>query len=174
MALRPILILPDPRLRLVCEPVAQVDDALRKLMDDMVETMHDAPGIGLAAPQIGIARRVVVIDLAKKDEPPLPLYFVNPEIVWSSEVSSVYEEGCLSIPEYYEEVERPASVRARFLDREGAPREMLAEGLLSTALQHEIDHLNGVLFIDHISKLKRDRVTKKFIKQAKLRESEKA
>jgi peptide deformylase len=174
MALRPILILPDSRLRLVCEPVAKVDDELRRLMDDMVETMHDAPGIGLAASQVGILKRVVVIDLAKKDESPQPMHFVNPEIVWSSEENSLYEEGCLSIPEYYEEVERPASVRARFLDREGAPQEILAEGLLSTALQHEIDHLNGVLFIDHISKLKRDRVTKKFFKQAKLRESEKA
>ena len=140
----------------------------------MVETMHDAPGIGLAASQIGVMKRLVVIDLAKKDEPPQPQYFVNPEIVWSSEEKSIYEEGCLSIPEYYEEVERPASVRVRFLDRDGAPQEILAEGLLSTALQHEIDHLNGVLFIDHISKLKRDRVTKKFIKQAKQRESEKA
>jgi peptide deformylase len=174
MSLRPILILPDPRLRLFCEPVVKVDDSLRKLMDDMVETMHDAPGIGLAASQLGILQRVVVIDLAKKDEPPQPLFFVNPEIVWSAEGRSVYEEGCLSIPEYYEEVERPASVRARFLDREGAPQEILAQGLLSTALQHEIDHLNGVLFIDHISKLKRDRVTKKFIKQAKIKESEKA
>jgi peptide deformylase len=174
MAIRPILILPDPHLRLVCAPVATVDETLRKLMDDMVETMHDAPGIGLAASQIGVMKRVVVLDLAKKDEPPQPLYFVNPEIVWSSEEKSVYEEGCLSIPEYYEEVERPASVRATFLDRDGAPREILAEGLLATALQHEIDHLNGVLFIDHISKLKRDRVTKKFIKQARQRESERA
>ena len=173
MAIRPILILPDPRLRLVCAPVAKVDDALRRLMDDMVETMHDAPGIGLAASQIGELARVVVIDLAKKDEPPQPLFLANPEIVWSSEENSTYEEGCLSIPEYYEEVERPASVRARFLDRDGAAQEILAEGLLATALQHEIDHLNGVLFIDHISKLKRDRVTKKFIKQAKQRESEK-
>ena len=174
MALRPILILPDSRLRAVCEPVAKVDDATRALMDDMVETMHDAPGIGLAASQIGEMKRIVVIDIAKKDEPPNPLYFVNPEIVWSSPEMSVYEEGCLSIPEYYEEVERPASVRARFLDRDGAASEMLAEGLLATALQHEIDHLNGVLFIDHISRLKRDRVIKKFIKQAKLRETEKA
>jgi peptide deformylase len=174
MALRPILILPDPRLRAVCEPVGRVDDALRGLMDDMVATMHDAPGIGLAASQIGVLRRVVVIDIARKDEPPQPQYFVNPQIVWSSEERATYEEGCLSIPEYYEEVERPASVRARFLDRDGAPREILAEGLLATALQHEIDHLDGVLFIDHISRLKRDRVTKKFIKQAKLRESEKA
>ena len=174
MALRPILILPDSRLRLVCEPLAKVDDGLRRLMDDMVETMHDAPGIGLAASQIGVLQRVVVIDLAKKDEPPQPMHFVNPEIVWSSDERSVYEEGCLSIPEYYEEVERPASVRARFLDRDGAPQEILAEGLLSTALQHEIDHLDGVLFIDHISKLKRDRVTKKFIKQARMKESERA
>jgi peptide deformylase len=140
---------------------------LRKLMDDMVETMHDAPGIGLAAIQIGEPVRLVVIDLAKKDEPPQPRYFVNPEIVWSSDERSTYEEGCLSIPEYYEEVERPASVRARFLDREGKPQEILAEGLLATALQHEIDHLNGVLFIDYISKLKRDRVVKKFVKMAK-------
>ncbi len=174
MALRPILILPDPRLRVVCEPVRAVDDALRALMDDMVETMHDAPGIGLAASQIGEPQRVVVIDLAKKDEPPQPLFLANPEIVWSSEERSTYEEGCLSIPEYYEEVERPASVRVRFLDRDGRPQEILAEGLLATAIQHEIDHLDGVLFIDHISKLKRDRVTKKFIKQAKQRESEKA
>lgn len=174
MAIRPILILPDPRLRLVCAPIGAIDDDLRKLMDDMVDTMHDAPGIGLAASQVGVLKRVVVIDLAKKDEPPQPRYFVNPEIVWSSEEQSVYEEGCLSIPEYYEDVERPASARVRFLDRDGARQEILAEGLLSTALQHEIDHLDGVLFIDHISRLKRDRVTKKFIKQAKQRESEKA
>ena len=167
MALRPILILPDPHLRLVCAPVLSVDDGLRQLMDDMVETMHDAPGIGLAASQIGVMKRLVVIDLAKKDEPPQPQYFVNPEIVWSSEEKSIYEEGCLSIPEYYEEVERPASVRVRFLDRDGRPQEILAEGLLATAIQHEIDHLNGVLFIDHISKLKRDMVVKKFKKLAK-------
>jgi peptide deformylase len=167
MALRPLIILPDTKLRLVSAPLGQVDDALRKLMDDMVETTRAAPGIGLAAIQIAEPIRVVVIDLAKKDEPPQPQYFVNPEIVWSSDERSVYEEGCLSIPEYYEEVERPASVRARFLDREGKRQEMLAEGLLATALQHEIDHLNGVLFIDYISKLKRDRVVKKFAKMAK-------
>ncbi|HYA72523.1 MAG TPA: peptide deformylase [Roseiarcus sp.] len=167
MALRPIIILPDPKLRLVSAPLGQVDDQLRKLMDDMVETMHDAPGIGLAAIQIAEPIRLLVVDLAKKDEPPQPRYFVNPEIVWSSDERSVYEEGCLSIPEYYEEVERPAKVRARFLDREGKAQEILAEGLLATVLQHEIDHLNGVLFIDHISKLKRDRVVKKFAKMAK-------
>ena len=174
MAIRPIIILPDAKLRQVCEPVKSVDDSVRKLMGDMVDTMHDAPGIGLAAIQIGVTQRIVVIDLAKKDEPSDVRYFVNPEIVWSSEEKSVYEEGCLSIPEYYEEVERPARIRARFLDRDGKLQEIEAEGLLSTALQHEIDHLNGVLFIDHISKLKRDRVIKKFIKQAKQKESEKA
>ena len=167
MALRHIITLPDPKLRLVSAPLPRVDDGLRKLMDDMVETMHEAPGIGLVAIQIAEPLRLVVIDLAKKDEPPQPLYFVNPEIVWSSDERSVYEEGCLSIPDYYEEVERPASVRARFLDREGKQQEILAEGLLATALQHEIDHLDGVLFIDYISKLKRDRVIKKFAKMAK-------
>jgi peptide deformylase len=174
MTIRPIIILPDAKLRLVSEPVKTVDDDIRKLMDDMVDTMHDAPGIGLAAIQIGVPKRIVVIDLAKKDEPPEPQYFVNPEIVWSSEEKSTYEEGCLSIPEYYEDVERPARIRARYLDRDGKPQEIEAEGLLATALQHEIDHTNGVLFIDHISKLKRDRVTKKFVKQAKQKESEKA
>jgi peptide deformylase len=167
MALRPIIILPDPKLRLVSAPLERVDDDVRKLMDDMMETMHDAPGIGLAAIQIAEPLRLVVIDLAKKDEPPQPQYFVNPEIVWSSEERSIYDEGCLSIPEYYEEVERPASVRAQFLDRDGKRQEIFAEGLLATALQHEIDHLNGVLFIDYISKLKRDRVVKKFAKMAK-------
>ena len=178
MALREIIILPDKQLRLVSKPVEKVTTEIRKLADDMFETMYEAPGIGLAAIQVAQPLRLITMDLAKKEddgEPkPRPRVFINPEILSSSEELSVYEEGCLSIPEYYEEVERPASVRARFLDREGATREILAEGLLSTALQHEIDHLNGVLFIDHISKLKRDRVTKKFIKQAKLRESEKA
>ncbi|HXW20612.1 MAG TPA: peptide deformylase [Roseiarcus sp.] len=173
MAIRPILILPDARLRLVSEPVKSVDNSIRELMDELVETMHDAPGIGLAAIQIGVAKRVLVLDLAKKDEPAQPQFFVNPEIVWSSDEKSVYEEGCLSIPEYYEEVERPSRVRAKYLDREGKRREIEVEGLMATALQHEIDHLNGVLFIDHISKLKRDRVIKKFIKQAKQKENDK-
>jgi peptide deformylase len=167
MAIRPIIILPDPKLRLVSAPVGQVDEALRKLLDDMVETMHDAPGIGLAGIQIAEPVRALVIDLAKKEEAPAPQFFVNPKIVWSSEERSLFEEGCLSIPEYYAEVERPARVRARFLDREGKPREVEAEGLLATVLQHEIDHLDGVLFIDRISKLKRDRVIKKFVKAAK-------
>ena len=139
-------------------------------MDDMIETMHEAPGIGLAAIQIAEPIRLLVVDIAKREKGgggAEPQVFVNPEIVWSSDERSTYEEGCLSIPEYYAEVERPASIRARYLDREGKPAEVLAEGLLATVLQHEIDHLDGVLFIDHISKLKRDRVIKKFQKAAK-------
>jgi peptide deformylase len=167
MALRHIITLPDPKLRLISKPLERVDDAVRKLLDDMVETMHEAPGIGLAAIQVAEPLRMLVIDLAKKDELANPLFFVNPEIVWSADERSTYEEGCLSIPEYYEEVERPARVRTRFVDRDGKPQEIVAEGLLATVLQHEIDHLDGVLFIDHISKLKRDRVIKKFVKMAK-------
>jgi peptide deformylase len=167
MALRHIITLPDPKLRLVSKPLERVDDSVRKLLDDMIETMHDAPGIGLAAIQVAEPLRLLVVDLAKKDEPANPLCFINPEIVWSADERSTYEEGCLSIPEYYEEVERPASVRTRFVDRDGKQQEIVAEGLLATVLQHEIDHLDGVLFIDHISKLKRDRVVKKFVKMAK-------
>jgi peptide deformylase len=167
MALRPIITLPDPKLRLVSRKIERIDDSLRRLIDDMIETMHEAPGVGLAAIQVGEPIRALVVDVAKKDEPPDPQVFVNPEIVWSSEERATYEEGCLSIPEYYAEVERPASVRARALDRDGKLREILAEGLLATVLQHEVDHLDGVLFIDHISKLKRDRVIKKFQKAAK-------
>jgi peptide deformylase len=168
MALRDIIILPDPRLRLVSEPVKEIDADIRRLIGDMFETMYAAPGIGLAAIQVGVPKRVVTLDLAKKDEPPAPQVFINPEITWRSEEKGVYEEGCLSIPDYYEEVERPARVKVKFLDRDGKPQEIEAEGLLATCLQHEIDHTNGILFIDHISKLKRDRVTKKFVKQAKL------
>jgi peptide deformylase len=168
MALRDILILPDKRLRLVSKPVAKIDASVRKLAEDMFETMYAAPGIGLAAIQVGEPKRLVVMDLAKKDEPQEPQVFVNPEIVWRSEERKVHEEGCLSIPEYYEEVERPAEVKVRYLDLEGKPHEVAAKGLLATCIQHEIDHLNGVLFIDHISKLKRDRVIKKFSKAAKL------
>src|SRR5271157_3185066 len=167
MALRPIITLPDPKLRLVSRKIERIDDSLRRLIDDMIETMHEAPGVGLAAIQVGEPIRVLVVDVAKKEEPPQPQVFVNPEIVWLSEARATYEEGCLSIPEYYAEVERPASVRARALDRDGELREILAEGLLATVLQHEIDHLDGVLFIDHISKLKRDRVIKKFQKAAR-------
>jgi peptide deformylase len=167
MAVRSIITLPDPKLRLVSAPLERVDDGLRKLMDDMRETMYEAPGIGLAAIQIAEPIRLIVVDPGKVDEPKNPLWLVNPEIIWSSDERGVYEEGCLSIPEYYEDVERPTSVRARYIDREGKVQEILAEGLLATVLQHEIDHLNGVLFIDYLSKLKRDRVVKKFAKIAR-------
>jgi peptide deformylase len=167
MALRDILILPDKRLRQVSEPVKKIDAGIRKLVEDMFETMYDAPGIGLAGIQVGAPKRVVTMDLAKKDEPKNPQVFINPEILWTSEEKAIHEEGCLSIPEFYGDVERPAQVRVKYLDLEGAPRELEASGLLATCLQHEIDHLNGVLFIDHLSKLKRDRVLKKFAKAAK-------
>jgi peptide deformylase len=167
MALRHIITLPDPKLRLVSKTIERIDETLTKLIGDMIETMHDAPGIGLAAIQIAEPIRLLVVDVAKKEEPPQPQVFVNPEILWRSDERSTYEEGCLSIPEYYAEVERPASVRVRALDRDGQNRQVTAEGLLATVLQHEIDHLDGVLFIDHISKLKRDRVIKKFQKAAK-------
>jgi peptide deformylase len=167
MSIKPLIILPDPVLRQVSKPVSQVDAPLLKLADDMLETMYDAPGIGLAAIQIGEPLRMLVIDLAKEGEPPAPQLFINPEIVETGEERSVYEEGCLSIPDYYAEVERPATVRVKYLDRDGKLQEIDAEGLLATCLQHEIDHLNGVLFIDHISKLKRDMVVKKFKKLAK-------
>ena len=168
MALRDIIILPDPRLRLVSEPVTEIDAEIRQLVEDMFETMYAAPGIGLAAIQVAVPKRVVTLDLAKKDEPPQKQVFINPEITWRSEEKGFYEEGCLSIPEYYEEVERPARVKVKFLDLEGKPQEIEADGLLATCIQHEIDHTNGILFIDHISKLKRDRVIKKFTKAAKL------
>jgi peptide deformylase len=167
MALRNILILPDKRLRLVCEPVKTIDREIKTLVADMFETMYEAPGIGLAAIQVGVPRRVVTMDLAKKEEEKAPRVLVNPEILWTSEEKATYEEGCLSIPEFYEEVERPAQVRVKYLDLEGRVHELEASGLLATCLQHEIDHLNGVLFIDHISRLKRERVVKKFAKAAK-------
>jgi peptide deformylase len=168
MAVRDILILPDKRLRLLSKPVAKIDAATKQLVEDMFDTMYDAPGIGLAAIQIGEPKRIVTMDLAKKDEPKEPQVFINPELVSKSGDKNIHEEGCLSIPEYYEEVERPASVRIRYLDLDGKQHEIDADGLLATCIQHEIDHLDGVLFIDHISKLKRDRVVKKFTKAAKL------
>ncbi|MPZ38963.1 MAG: peptide deformylase [Rhizobiales bacterium] len=167
MALRDILILPDKRLRLVSEPVKKIDTDVKKLVEDMFETMYDAPGIGLAAIQVGVARRIITMDLSKKDEDKERRVFINPEIVWSSDEKDVHEEGCLSIPEYYEDVERPAQVRVKYLDLHGREHALEASGLLAICLQHEIDHTNGVLFIDHISKLKRDRITKKFSKAAK-------
>ena len=171
MAVRDIIILPDKRLRQKSDPVKAVDAEVRALVEDMFETMYKAPGVGLAAIQIGVARRIVTVDTAKKDEPKDPQVFINPEVVWTSDEKNTYEEGCLSIPEYYEEVERPSEVKVRFMNLEGKTQEIAANGLLATVLQHEIDHTNGVLFIDHISKLKRDRVIKKFAKAAK-REAE--
>ncbi|MDT3685692.1 MAG: peptide deformylase [Pseudorhodoplanes sp.] len=167
MAIRDILVIPDKQLRLVSRKVEAIDEGVRKLVEDMFETMYDAPGIGLAAIQIGEPVRVVTMDLAKKDEEKAPRVFINPEITWSAEEKNVHEEGCLSIPEYYEEVERPAQVKVRYLDLEGKQHEEEADGLFATCIQHEIDHLNGVLFIDHLSKLKRDRVIKKFTKIAR-------
>ncbi len=167
MAPRDIIVLPDKKLRLVSAAVTKVDAGIQALIEEMFEAMYEAPGIGLAAIQIGEPRRVVTLDLAKKDEPKAPQVFINPEIVWESDEKNIHEEGCLSIPEYYEEVERPAEVKVKYLDREGKPHEVHAMGILATCLQHEIDHLNGVLFIDHLSKLKRDRVLKKFSKAAK-------
>jgi peptide deformylase len=167
MAVCDILTLPDPRLRLVSQPIGRVDAEVRRLVDDMFETMYAAPGIGLAAIQIGVPKRVITMDLAKKDEGKKPQVFINPEILATSADRSTYEEGCLSIPEYYEEVERPSEVKIRYVDLEGNACELEASGLLATCVQHEIDHLNGVLFIDHISKLKRDRIIKKFTKAAR-------
>jgi peptide deformylase len=171
MALRDIIKLPDKRLRLVSEPVKKIDSGIRKLADDMLETMYKAPGIGLAAIQVGVAKRVVTMDLSKKDDEHTPRVFINPELLWQSDDKATHEEGCLSIPEYYEEVERPAQVKFKYLDLDGKEHQEDAAGLFATCIQHEIDHTNGVLFIDHISKLKRDRVIKKFIKAAKKEEA---
>lgn len=169
MSIKPIIILPDPLLRQVSTKLEQVDDDVRKLADDMLETMYDAPGIGLAAIQVGIPKRLLVIDIAKEGEEKNPRVFINPEILASSDDRSVYEEGCLSIPDYYAEVERPARITVKYVNRDGKEETIEADGLLATCLQHEIDHLNGVLFIDHISRLKRDMVIRKFTKAAKLR-----
>jgi peptide deformylase len=167
MAVRDILILPDKRLRLKSEPVERIDRRLRALVAEMFETMYAAPGIGLAAIQIGVPQRVVTMDLAKKEDPKNPLVFINPEVTWRSAENATYEEGCLSIPEYYEEVARPSAVKIKYLDLDGKPQEIEASGLLATCLQHEIDHTDGVLFIDYISKLKRSMVMKRFKKAAK-------
>ena len=167
MALREILIVPDPILKQVSKTVATVDDELRALMDDMLETMYAAPGIGLAAIQVGVPKRVIVMDLAKTDEPKAPRYFVNPEILWASEETAPYEEGCLSVPEIFDEVERPAQVKIRYMNYAGETVEEDAEGLFAVCIQHEMDHLDGVLFIDHLSRLKREQAVKKVKKQAK-------
>jgi peptide deformylase len=167
MAILPIVTLPDPLLRKLSAPVERVDDALRRLADDMLETMYAAPGVGLAAVQIGVPRRLVVLDVTDEDEVPHPLVLVNPEIVILGAETRVHEEGCLSIPDFRIEIERPSTLRLRYTDRDGKLREMDAEGLLATAIQHEVNHLDGKLIIDFLSPLKRDMVVRKFKKQAR-------
>jgi peptide deformylase len=165
MAIHPILTIPEPVLRAKAKPIERVDAELRRLMDDMLETMYDAPGIGLAAPQIGVSRRLIVMDPAKDEAPKAPLIMVNPEILARSEEMRVHDEGCLSIPNFTAEIERPAMSRVSFIDRAGKKQEAELEGIWSTLVQHEIDHLNGILFIDYLSRLKRDMVVRKFTKQ---------
>jgi peptide deformylase len=163
--IRPILIHPDPRLKKLCEPVAEVTADLGKLAEDMLETMYAAPGIGLAAPQIGVLRRIVVMDCVKaEDEPPRPMVLFNPEITWSSEELSTYEEGCLSIPDVFNDVQRPAEVRVRWMGLDGKSQEEQFAGLWATCVQHEIDHLNGKLFIDYLGLMKRQMITRKMEK----------
>lgn len=167
MSKLPIINVPDPLLKTISDPVGQVDDDLRRLMDNMLETMYGAPGIGLAAIQVAVPKRVIVLDTEGDEETRKPLFLVNPEITWSSEDVNVYNEGCLSVPEHYAEVERPAAVKVRYLDYQGKVQEELMEGLAATCVQHEIDHLNGVVFIDYLSRLKRNMIIKKVQKATK-------
>jgi peptide deformylase len=170
MAIREILTVPDPRLREISKEVDAVTDETRALMDDMLETMYDAPGIGLAAIQVGVPLRIIVMDLAGPEEEPAPRYFVNPRIVDPAEELAPYEEGCLSVPEAFEQVDRPARCTIEYLDYEGMPQHLEAEGLLATCIQHEMDHLEGVLFIDHLSRLKRERILKRLKREAKAKD----
>ncbi len=167
MVKRKIIIEPDPILRIKSENLDKVDNTLRKLMDDMLETMYAAPGIGLAAVQIGILKRLIVIDVSKKEEKKNPLFLVNPKIKYKSEKTSIYEEGCLSLPGHFAEIERPAECHVDYLDYDGKEKSIKADGLLATCVQHEIDHLDGVLFIDYLSKLKKEMIIKKLIKHKK-------
>jgi peptide deformylase len=171
MSIRPIIIAPDPVLKAKAKPVENIDGGIVRLMDDMLETMYRAPGIGLAAPQIGVLQRVIVVDVADKDEKPQPFAMANPEILWKSDETSVHNEGCLSLPDHYADVTRPKQVRLRYIDRDGEVRELDADNLLATCVQHEIDHLNGVLFIDHISLLKRNMILRKLQKAKKSQET---
>jgi peptide deformylase len=164
MAIREIIEAPDPWLKTISDPVEIVDDELRALLDDMLETMYAAPGIGLAAIQVGEPRRVIVMDLAREGEEPMPRHFVNPEILWQSDELAVYNEGCLSLPEYYAEIERPDACHVKYLDYDGNEQILEAEGLLATCLQHEMDHLEGILFVDHLSALKRNMILRKLAK----------
>ena len=167
MSILKIITEPDPVLRKKCLPVEKIDKNLRSLMDDMIETMYKAPGIGLAAIQVGILRRVIVIDVTKESEKKKPLFLINPEIIFKSDNKNTYEEGCLSLPGQFAEIERPAECHLKYLDYEGKNKELKVDGLLSTCIQHEVDHLNGVLFIDYLSKLKKNMIIKKLSKQKK-------
>tara|TARA_B100000686_G_scaffold342808_1_gene422596 strand:+ start:568 stop:1092 length:525 start_codon:yes stop_codon:yes gene_type:complete len=167
MTKRKILIEPDPILRRKCEPINQVNNEIQKLMNDMLKTMYEAPGIGLAAIQIGILKRIVVIDISRDEDKKNPLFMVNPEITYRSNKTSIYEEGCLSLPGQFAEIERPAECQLKYIDYDGRPKELKANGLLSTCIQHEIDHLDGILFIDYLSKLKKTMIIKKLAKQKK-------
>ena len=172
MSIRNIIIEPDPILRKKSTTLETVDDSTRKLLDDMLQTMYNAPGIGLAAVQIGILKRIIVIDVSKKEEEKKPLFLINPEITYQSEETSIYEEGCLSLPDHFAEIERPAKCKINYIDYHGKKAELEAEGLLSTCVQHEIDHLNGKLFIDYLSRAKRDLIIRKMTKDARLDRSE--
>ncbi|HEY0525311.1 MAG TPA: peptide deformylase [Stellaceae bacterium] len=174
MALLPILTAPDPRLKVKAAPVAAVDDKIRRLMDDMLDTMYAAPGIGLAAPQVGVAKQVIVVDAAREGEPAQALRMANPKVVWQSEETAVYNEGCLSLPEHYADVERPAEVKVTYLAYDGSEQELHATGLLATCVQHEIDHLDGTLFVDHISQLKRGIILRKLAKAKRSKVAEPA
>ena len=174
MALLPIIVAPDSRLKLKCAPVGRVDDEVRRLMDDMLETMYAAPGIGLAAPQVGVMKRVIVLDVAREGEERRPLRMADPEIAAASGDDFAYEEGCLSLPQHYAEVIRPRSVTVRYRDYDNTIRELNAEGLLSTCVQHEMDHLDGILFVDHISALKRNMILRKLLKAKKTKALETA
>ncbi len=168
MALLDIIVAPDPRLKITAKSVKTVDDGVRKLMDDMLESMHASDGIGLAAPQVGDRRRVIVVDVGKQDEEPDPICMANPELLWVSEEERTHEEGCLSLPEQYAEVERPDSIRVRYLDHSGEEKELEVSGVLATCIQHEMDHLEGILFVDHISSLKRNMILRKLTKTKKM------
>jgi peptide deformylase len=174
MAIRPVITAPDPRLKVICKPVEKVDEAVRKLMDDMLDSMYAANGIGLAAPQVGEAKRVIVVDVTRDKGQRKRYCLANPQIVWQSEELYTYEEGCLSLPEQYADVTRPAQARIRYLDEENKVRELDAQGLLAVCIQHEMDHLDGVLFVDHVSSLKRNMIMRKLAKAKRLRETEAA
>jgi len=169
MAVLPIITAPDPRLKIKARRVAAVDDQVRRLMDDMLETMRQAIGIGLAAPQVGVAKRVIVIDVARQEEKSQPMLLANPEILWRSEELATFSEGCLSLPEHYADVTRPGAIRLRYLDYQNEIREIEASGLLATCIQHEMDHLDGVLFVDHISMVKRGMILRKLAKAKRAR-----